>query len=149
MTDRANETDQVKIETWARLLRVSRNLLERVEAALKRDGFPPLAWYDVLLELRRAGTNGLRPFELQDRILLAQYNLSRLIDRLVDAGYVERRPCADDGRGHMLALTAAGQDLLKRMWPSYKTAIENEFGDRLSLSEALKLKAVLGKLDRD
>lgn len=149
MSDRSSETEQAKIETWARLLRVSRNLLERVETALKRDGFPPLAWYDVLLELRRAGANGLRPFELQDRILLAQYNLSRLTDRLVDAGYAERRPCAEDGRGHRLALTAPGQDLLKRMWPSYRAAIETEFGRKISISEAQKLKSVLGKLDRD
>jgi DNA-binding MarR family transcriptional regulator len=149
MPRRTNDTDDAKIKTWARLLRVSRKLLEHVEAALKRDGFPPLAWYDVLLELRRAGKNGLRPFELQDRILLAQYNLSRLTDRLVDAGYAERRPCADDGRGHMLALTADGKDLLKRMWPSYKAAIESEFGKKLSPPEIQGLMAVLDKLDRD
>lgn len=149
MAGRTNNTDDLKIKTWARLLRVSRNLLERVEAALKRDGFPPLAWYDVLLELRRAGKSGLRPFELQERILLAQYNLSRLTDRLVEAGYAERRPCADDGRGHMLALTADGRDLLRRMWPSYRAAIDSEFGRKLGPTETRKLMAVLDRLDRD
>ena len=60
MPGRTNKTDDVTIETWARLLRVSRNLLERVEAALKRDGFPPLSWYDVLLELHKLSDEVLK-----------------------------------------------------------------------------------------
>ena len=56
-----------------------------VEVDLKRAGFPPLSWYDVLLELRRAGDDGLRPLEIEARLLLAQHNVSRLIERLEKA----------------------------------------------------------------
>ena len=41
-------------------------------------------------------------------MLLAQYNLSRLIDRIEEAGYAERRARADDGRGQVIVITAAG-----------------------------------------
>jgi hypothetical protein len=52
------------IRTWVRLVRAQQVVLSAVEAELKAGGFPPLAWYDVLLELSRAEGGGLRPFEL-------------------------------------------------------------------------------------
>ena len=97
---------------WVRLVRVPQSLLSAVETELKSKGYPPLAWYDALLELRRAGADGLRPFELQGAMLLAQYNLSRLTDRLDKAGYVRRRPYDGDRRGQLLTITPQGERLL-------------------------------------
>ena len=87
--DRQKNPSEQAITAWARLVRTSQSLLPAVEADLKAQGFPPLAWYDALLELRRAGAEGLRSFELQEQMLLAQYNLSRLTDRLQKAGYID------------------------------------------------------------
>ena len=41
---------------WIRLMRVQSRVLDCVEQDLKKGGFPPLAWYDALLELSRAPT---------------------------------------------------------------------------------------------
>ncbi|MCC7348877.1 MAG: MarR family transcriptional regulator, partial [Variibacter sp.] len=71
------------ITAWARLVRVQQGLLAAVEADLKAAGFPPLAWYDALLELSRAPEGRLRPLELEKAMLLPQYGMSRLVDRLV------------------------------------------------------------------
>jgi DNA-binding MarR family transcriptional regulator len=127
------------------MVRAKTAVLAAVETDLKAGGFPPLAWYDVLLELSRV-RNGLRPFELEKQILLAQYNLSRLLDRLEAAGYIERRPCPEDGRGHVVVITDAGRSLQKRMWPTYRAAIARHVGDKLSDDESGKLAALLGKL---
>src|SRR5215472_11241880 len=81
---------EVAVRAWARLTRAQHQALTAVEQALSAAKLPPLAWYDVPLELERAG-GSLRPFELEREMLLAQYNLSRLIDRMEKAGYVERR----------------------------------------------------------
>ncbi len=136
----------ITIDTWVRLLRAQGDSLEAVEKALKTAGYPPLAWYDVLLELDRAGVDGVRPFELQDRLLLPQYGVSRLIERIERAGYVEKRACADDGRGQMLAITAAGRDMRAAMWPVYGAAIERTLGERLTPGEMRILSRLLGKL---
>ena len=69
MTERASKP---VVLAWARLMKAQRVALARVEAGLKRAGLPPLAWYDVLLELERAGKAGLRPFELERALLLEQ-----------------------------------------------------------------------------
>jgi DNA-binding MarR family transcriptional regulator len=136
---------EAAIRTWARLVRAETAVLAAVEADLKRAGFPPLAWYDVLLELSRR-KDGLRPFEIEKETLLAQYNLSRLLDRLEDTGYVKRQPCPEDARGHVVVLTDAGRALMKRMWPVYRAAIARHVGDKLSEDEATRLGDLLGKL---
>ena len=146
MTKSSKNPSDEAITTWARLVRVSQDLLSRVEADLKAAGFPPLSWYDALLELRRAGSDGLRPFQLQERMLLAQYGLSRLVDRLDRAGYVQRMPSTDDGRGQVLSLTPKGIKLLERMWPDYRDAIRAHFAKRLSDRETGELARILGKL---
>jgi DNA-binding MarR family transcriptional regulator len=143
MSDRPAEAT---IRAWARLMKAQHQALGSVEGVLKEAGLPSLAWYDVLLETERAGKDGLRPFELERAMLLAQYNLSRLIDRMEAAGYVERRPCVDDGRGHFIAITAAGRAMRRRMWPIYARAIEATVGRRLSARQAATLGELLGHL---
>ena len=131
---------------WARFVRVGQSVLAAVEGDLKAAGFPPLAWYDALLELRRGAPDGLRQFELQGHMLLAQYNMSRLIDRLVDAGYARRQPCPEDGRGQVVYLTEKGRALIDAMWPAYRAAISAHFGDRLDERQVEALSEILETL---
>ena len=80
---------------WIRLMRVQSRVLDAVEQDLKKAGFPPLAWYDALLELSRAPCGEMRPVELEKQMLIPQYSTSRLIDRLVDEGLAARREVQD------------------------------------------------------
>src|SRR5262245_23988049 len=109
---------------WARLVRVQQNVLAAVEQDLKKAGYPPLAWYDALLELSRAPNGEMRPRDLEKHMLLPQYSMSRLIDRLAEAGLAERKICPVDGRGQFVAITASGRALQKKMWETYARAIE-------------------------
>ncbi|UCI09962.1 MarR family winged helix-turn-helix transcriptional regulator [Mesorhizobium sp. B1-1-8] len=134
------------IDAWARLMRVSRQLVERTEEVLKAGGLPPLAWYDVLHELAEAGEGSLRPFELVDRTLLAQYNISRLLARLEADGLVEKLPVTEDGRGQTVRITASGRNMRRRMWSVYGASIKALMGDKLSVKELETLAALLGRL---
>src|SRR5882757_10235350 len=113
---------------WIRLMRVQGRLLLAVEHDLKKAGFPPLAWYDALLELSRSPHGALRPVELEKQMLLPQYATSRLVDRLVEAGLAERQICPVDGRGQYVAITQAGRAMQKKMWETYSSAIERHVG---------------------
>ena len=136
---------EATIQVWIRLMRAQRLALSAVERALKAEDMPPLAWYDVLLEVERAG-DGIRPFELERAMLLEQYNLSRLIDRIEQAGYVERRVCAEDGRGQLLVITDAGLAVRRRMWPVYARAIEAAIGQKLDEEQAAALDGLLRRI---
>ena len=137
------------VHAWVELHRAQRRLLERVTAELKRSGMPPLDWYDVLLELRRAGEPGLRQFEIGEKILLSKHNLSRLIDRLEKQGLALREACEEDGRGNRIKLTAQGERILEQSWPVYGRAVQREFGEKLSQQEHSQLARLLDKLLQD
>ena len=93
---------------WIRLMRLQSRVLDAVEQDLKKAGFPPLAWYDALLELSRAPSGEMRPVELEKQMLIPQYSTSRLIDRLVDEGLAARRECKIDKRGQFVEITESG-----------------------------------------
>ncbi|TGQ78334.1 MarR family transcriptional regulator [Mesorhizobium sp. M8A.F.Ca.ET.207.01.1.1] len=145
MTETAMPSPEA-IKVWARLMRVSRQLMERAEDALKEGGLPPLAWYDVLHELAEAGEAGLRPFQLIERTLFAQYNISRLLARLEAGGLVEKLPVADDGRGQTIRVTAKGRETRRRMWAVYGRSIADLVGAKLSTVELNTVSAMLGRL---
>src|ERR1043165_7906384 len=99
---------------WIRLNRARDRVLGAIEHDLKAGGAPPLAWYDVLLELSRSAEGRLRPFEIEKVTLVAQYNLSRLLDRLEQEGLIRREPCEDDARGQWVVITEKGRALQAR-----------------------------------
>ena len=142
MSDKLSDT---VTRAWVRLVRARHLVVSAVEADGKAAGALPVEWYDVLWDLERH-EGGVRPFELEERLLFAQYNLSRLIERLVEAGFVRRAVCPTDKRGQMLFITDAGRKERKATWPHYARAVNKHLGDKLSEAEAEKLAALLGKL---
>jgi DNA-binding MarR family transcriptional regulator len=132
---------------WVQLIRAHRSALCSVERALRAADLPPLEWYDVLLELERGGP--LRPRDLQDRLLLAQYNLSRLLDRMEGEGLIARERCSDDARCQWVRVTDAGKTLRLRMWPVYAEAIEQALGAKLKTAEAQRLADLLKTISGD
>ena len=134
------------ISAWVKLVRVQTLLLNQINDALKTVELPPFTWYDVLLELERSGQDGLRQFEIGDKMLLPKHNLSRLIDRLEAEGLVERQACLEDGRGNIVRLTPSGADLRKTMWPIYGTQLYTSIEAKLDVENLKALESILSKL---
>lgn len=143
MSERLSPAGQT---AWARLIRAGQCALRAVEADLKRQGFPPLAWYDALLELERAPDRALRHRDLHREMLLERYNVTRLVERLAREGLVTTEPCPEDARGAVVRITASGVELRKAMWPAYRDAIERHFAKAYSERELDELAALLGRL---
>jgi len=131
---------------WIRLMRVQSQVLNAVEQELKKAGYPPLAWYDALVELSRAPSGEMRPVELEKQMLIPQYSTSRLIDRLVDEGLAARRECKIDKRGQFVEITEAGRELQRKMLLAYSAAVERHIGSKLSDFDAVKLCELLDQL---
>lgn len=127
---------QNKLAALRSLLRARTTLTDRVETALRSDDLPPLAWYDVLCALDEADENGLRPRDLGYAVALTPSGLTRLLDRIVAAGLVERKVCPSDRRGFTVTMTRAGRDTLELMRPVYVREVEAGFGSLLTDEEA-------------
>ncbi|KUJ77221.1 MarR family winged helix-turn-helix transcriptional regulator [Ruegeria profundi] len=131
---------------WTSLLNTGQALLEGIESELKNNNLPRLGWYDVLLEIEKAGPNGIRPYELKERLLLPQYGLSRMLGRIAEAGLITREEVENDGRGQTIKLTPKGLAIREAMWPIYAEMLVNSIQDKLSKSEAAELERILRKL---
>jgi DNA-binding MarR family transcriptional regulator len=146
MSEKRTRLTEPHVSAWARVVRVSERVLQAVEEELKTAALPPLSWYDLLLELRRAEPGGLRPYQLQSAMLIPQYNMSRLIDRITKAGYAERCSCDADGRGQIIRITPRGKALQRKMWPIYRSALEREFASKLAEGDAERVAKLLHPL---
>jgi DNA-binding MarR family transcriptional regulator len=138
--------DATTTALWIGLIRSASRIQAAIETALQAADLPPLGWYDALWEIEKAGE--LRPLVLQNRLLLPQYALSRLVDRLEKAGLVVKRACDEDGRGHVLSLTEKGREVRGRMWPVYAAVLVGELQERLAPQTAQALAEGLGQLAR-
>lgn len=136
---------QDDMKAWVSLLRGQQKALRAVELALKRNGFPPLIWYDVLLELGRSDA-GLRHKDLHQHLLLEKYNLSRLLDRMEQQGLILREESKEDGRGAQLKITAKGKTMRRKMWPVYNSAVTENFSSHYDRAELKQLNEFLRRL---
>jgi DNA-binding MarR family transcriptional regulator len=152
MSDRsdaqASQPSSAITRAWIRLMRTQQIVLAAIEQDFKTADLPPLSWYDVLLELERASGGKLRPYEIEERTLLAQHNLSRLLDRMEKAGLVYREVFSEDGRGRWIVITEAGSAMRNRMWLVYATALQRHLGDKLDDAQANQLAGLLAMLSR-
>ena len=76
---------------------------------------------DALVVIGQAGPLSLK--ELGDLLIAEAGHPSRLVDRLVEAGLVERRPAGDDRRRVELSLSARGRRLEKRVLATHEAAL--------------------------
>ena len=127
-------------------MRAREFVLGAIEADLKAADVVPLAWYDVLLELTREKVGRLRPADIEQKILLPQYSLSRLIDRLEKEGLVTRAPHEDDARGQWVVITERGRTAQARTWKVYAKSIQRHVGDKLDEKGAATLAELLERL---
>lgn len=101
--------------------------------------------YDVLYTLAKAG-EPIRIGELQDHVLLSQPALSRMVDRLVDRGLVQRTPDPWDARGVRISLTEAGADIQKSVGRRHARHVATAMTARLDTDELTQLEALCSRL---
>jgi len=116
-----------QLRAWRAFLRAHSTMLRRISQDLVDAGLPPLTWYDVLAVLRDAPQARLRQVEVAEQLLLSPSGLSRLLDRIEDAGLARRVTCPGDRRSLHLELTDQGRAMLDRMWPVYARGIAEDF----------------------
>ncbi len=120
---------------WRRLLSVDYRVRERLDRELRLVAGLTLGEYEVLVHLSEAAERALRMSELAERLFLSRSGLTRRIDGLVRAGLVTRRPCHDDGRGALAALTPAGLGRLQQAAPIHVAGVRRYLIGPLAASD--------------
>ncbi|MCA1908844.1 MAG: MarR family transcriptional regulator [Magnetospirillum sp.] len=106
-----------------RLLRLAAHLDRELSKVFAEWGLPP-GGFDVLATLLRSGPPyHLSPNDLLRWMLVTSGTMTHRLDQLEKAGWVERKPNPADGRGVLVALTAAGKEMAERVLAAH---LDNE-----------------------
>lgn len=120
-------------------------LIDILDAELQEERGLSLGWYDALVHLEEAG-DGLRMNELASRILLSRSGLTRVIDRMEDAGLVRRERPPDDRRVVKVFITPGGLDALGAAREVHRRGIGEHFVRHLDDAELAAMVRSLEKV---
>jgi DNA-binding MarR family transcriptional regulator len=131
-----------QIAAWQSFLMAHAKVIRSLEQEMEAEQRLPLVWYDVLDH--KGGQ--LRMSDLADSVLLSRSNITRLVDRMANAGLVKREPCPEDRRGMYAVITPEGREALRRAWPGHWRGIVEHFIQHLSHEDVKALHTVLSKV---
>jgi DNA-binding MarR family transcriptional regulator len=134
------------LPAWIRLLRAHAAVTRELSARLETQHGLTLSDYDVLVQLYFAEDRRLRRIDLARTVLLTASGITRLLDGLERAGWVEKGRCASDARVTYAVLTEAGGRKFEEARASHLGDIEELFGARFSTEELETLAELLGRL---
>ena len=132
---------QPGVLAWLRLVRLYQLLSRREVEHLTPYGLSP-AQFDILAHV--GAREGQCQQELADSLLVTKGNITQLLDRLEQAGLLERRPA---GRSNQLYLTQAGRELVAEVVPAHEAVMAEPFA-RLSREDQIQLLALLRRLEQ-
>ncbi len=136
-----------KVVLFGLLLETNARMARDLGAELEATCALPLAWFEVLLQLRQAPDGRLKMSQIADAIVHSTGGTTRLIDRLEEASLVERQLCPTDRRAIHVAITAEGNRRLDDALAVHLNYLDQHLAGRLGASERRSLTSLLTKLN--
>ncbi len=120
--------------------------LRSIERSLRDECNLSIAWFEVLLRLGRSPGQRLMMSELADQVGVTSGAITRLVDRMSDAGLVERVACDNDRRVQWALLTPEGRQRLEAAAAVHLEHLDRHYFDRLSGRELAVVSEVMDRL---
>ncbi len=143
---RAPHHSKQSLRLWLRLLRCTTVVEKTIRNRLTREFNATLPRFDVLAALYRR-PDGMTMGELSRHLLVSNGNVTGLVVRLQDDGFVRRQPLATDRRTFRVKLTAKGKRAFERMAKVHERWLDDMFGG-LSNADIEQLLELLVRADQ-
>jgi DNA-binding MarR family transcriptional regulator len=138
--------DDARITVFGLLIEANRRLLRTVEASLQENHGLALVDFEAMLRLGRSPDHQMSMSELADQMVLTSGGVTRLVDRLNRAGYVERVSCPTDRRVQWARLTEAGEERISLALDTHLSDLEEHFFAAMSAEEQETMARVLNRI---
>jgi DNA-binding MarR family transcriptional regulator len=135
------------LSAWIAFVRGHGMLIRALNAQLVADHGLTINDYEVMLHLSRAPDRRLKRVELAQSVLLTPSGITRLLDGLEAAGWVEKASCEGDARITYAVLTEPGLAKLREAGRSHLADIDRVFAARFDSEELETLASLLSRLD--
>ncbi len=142
-TTDATKTD---LAAWVTFLRAHAEITREMSAQLQREHGLTLHDYEVLLHLSHAEGCMMRRVDLAQSVLLTASGITRLLEGLERAGFVEKATCNSDARVSYAKLTDTGRAKLRAAAVTHYRGVDELFNRRYSGSELETLAQLLARL---
>ena len=133
-------------EAWIAISQTHAAVTGRLQEALTAAELPPLPWFEVLATLDRAPEKRLKMGDLAEALVITRGGLTKLVDRLIKAGLLERTFCETDRRVSYATLLPAGTELLEEMRPVVRAELAVAFSANLTTEQADQLREMLDRV---
>lgn len=131
---------------WRAFLQAQASVISLLERELEDACGMTMSQYEVLLYLRYAPEGRMRMQDLAASVLLSKSGVTRLVDRMVASGDVERIACESDRRVTWAAITDQGRGTLRAAAPIHVRGIREHFTDHLTEDEAMVIADLLRRV---
>lgn len=135
-----------RMDAWRAFLQAHAAVIRALESEMQKEQGLPLTWYEILVWLNRAPEGRLRMQELADSVLLSRSGLTRLMDRMSEAGLVKREACSHDRRGMYAVITPEGKAALERSAPEHLRGVQEHFLRHLDDADVQAMRRALSKV---
>jgi DNA-binding MarR family transcriptional regulator len=136
----------VALDAWARLLHAHASTTRALSGSLLAEHGLTLKDYEALLRLAHTEDGRMRRVDLAEELMLTASGVTRLLDGLEAAGYVERASCSTDRRVVYAVITDAGRNKLEEASESHLAEVQTLFDERFRPEELEQLTELLGRL---
>jgi DNA-binding MarR family transcriptional regulator len=132
-----------RLVTWRAFLTAYARVARRLDDELRAEHDLSVAEYEALLQIAETPNRRIRMRQLADQVILSKSGVTRLIDRLVADGLVERSACETDARGAEAVLTDAGLDRLRAASHTHLRGVAEHFLDVVDPTDLVSLERAL------
>jgi DNA-binding MarR family transcriptional regulator len=140
------QIDDERLELMGLLVRTHRKLTETLGREMEESAAIPLVFFDVLIHVAAAPDGYLTMSRLSTDISLTTGGVTRLVDRMVEAGLVAREHCPKDRRSIHVVLTPEGHAVLGRAVAAHIESIDRHLMACLDTDERAALSGALIKV---
>lgn len=140
-----SKCDDLRIHTFGVLLEALTRLNQRFDRTLRDKVGITHSWFEALLRIERSGGH-MTMGDLAGQIALTSGGVTRLVDRLIEEGLVERQACATDRRVLYVVLTETGRAKLSEAIDVHLVDLEEQLTGRMSEEERSLLVVVMERL---
>ena len=127
-TETAEADHKAELRLWLRLLTCTTLIEAEVRRRLRREFDETLPRFDLMAQLWRSDGD-LTLGAVSKRMMVSAGNVTSLVDRLVRAGYVERRPSPRDRRSQLIRLSRRGREHFGRMAAAHERWVAELLAD--------------------
>ncbi len=140
------ELDASAMGVTGRILRLAQEVGARRNQHLAPHGLT-FGEFDVLASARRIeGDEGVNPRRLLESVLITSGGMTKRLDRLEQAGLIERRPDPHDRRGTLIKLTPEGLSLIDELVPSLLEMERQTLLARLTRRQVAETSSLLRRI---